>query len=77
MKEQLKKALAQVEAKEQAVAESLKPQTVEQVDELERKMKDALQELQQRREELKRKADQAPPKGDQGPKKGDHGPKKG
>jgi hypothetical protein len=62
LKEELKKQLSAVEEKQKAVEEGLRPQTVEQIDELERKMQDALKELQQRREELKQKEDKGPKK---------------
>ena len=60
MKEQLKIQLAQIEHEQQAAEQRLKPQTVETIDELERKLQDALTELQQQREELKRKGGTGP-----------------
>jgi hypothetical protein len=56
LKEQLRQALAQVEAQERAVEESLRPQSVAEVEQLEQKMKAALEELRVRKEELQKKA---------------------
>jgi DNA anti-recombination protein RmuC len=55
LKAQLKAALADVESQERIVNESLEPQTVEQVEELERELEKALDELARRRDELGRK----------------------
>jgi hypothetical protein len=56
LKLQLRDALARVESEEKSVAESLKPQTVEQVDQLEKQLQAALDELRGRRDELARRA---------------------
>ena len=52
LKEQLREQLARLEAAEQSAAEQMKPQTVEQIDALEQKLKDGLEELATRRKEL-------------------------
>lgn len=57
LKAQLRSALARVEAAEQRVGETLKPQTLDEVSQLETKLKEALEELQKRRAEL----EQQPP----------------
>jgi hypothetical protein len=56
LKAQLRQSLAQVEAQEQAMAESMKPQTVEEADMLEQKLTEALDELRQHKEELRRRS---------------------
>jgi hypothetical protein len=56
LKTQLRQSLAQVEAQEQLMAESMKPQTVEEVDMLEQKLTEALHELRHHKEELRRRA---------------------
>jgi translation elongation factor EF-Tu-like GTPase len=56
LKAQLRQSLAQVEAQEQAIAESMKPQTVEESDMLEQKLTEALDELRQHKEELRRRS---------------------
>ena len=53
--EQRKQALANLEKQEQAVNESLKPQTVAEADELHQKLQGALEELKAHRETLARK----------------------
>ena len=55
VKEQLRRALAEVEAREKATAERMQPQTVEEVEQLEEKLTEALDELRQRKKELKSK----------------------
>lgn len=55
MKEQLKQQLAEVEKQEKATEESLRPQSVTQVDELQKKLEAALEELKSRRAELEQK----------------------
>jgi hypothetical protein len=52
LKEQLKQQLADVEKQQQATEDSLRPNTVAQVDELQKKLQDALEELKARRAEL-------------------------
>ena len=55
LKEQLKFALEAAEAQEKAAAESLKPQTVADVEMLEKKLTEALDELRARKAELQKK----------------------
>ncbi|MBV8827824.1 MAG: hypothetical protein JO108_01200 [Acidobacteriaceae bacterium] len=55
LKTQLKQQLALIEAQEKAAEESLKPQSVEEVDALEKQLTDALEELKLRRTELQNK----------------------
>ncbi len=55
LKQQLNKALADLEVTERALEESMRPQTVEQVEELEQKLADALEELKKRKGELQKK----------------------
>ena len=55
LKDQLKVALAAEEAREKACEESQKPQTVSEVDDLEEKLKGALQELSLRKTQLQQK----------------------
>ncbi|HET9235259.1 MAG TPA: hypothetical protein VFP10_14080 [Candidatus Eisenbacteria bacterium] len=52
LKEQLQTALKQVEAQEKVAAEGMRPQTLEQVNELEQKLTKALEELRARKTEL-------------------------
>jgi hypothetical protein len=52
LKEQLKQQLAEVEKQQAAAEADLQPQTVEDVDTLTKKLKDALDELKARRAEL-------------------------
>ena len=56
LKEELKQQLAEVEKQHAEASASLLPQTVEQVDELTKKLQDALEELKSRRAELAKKA---------------------
>jgi hypothetical protein len=49
---ELERALQEVEAHEQALDEQLRPKTVEQVDELQRQLEGALEDLRRRRAEL-------------------------
>ena len=58
LKEQLKRQLAAIEKQEQAAEEALKPQTVSQVDQLMKKLQEAMDELKTRRAELARKEEQ-------------------
>jgi hypothetical protein len=60
LKEQLKQQLAAVEKQHGAAEESLRPQTVAQVDDLQKKLEAALEELKARRTELQPK-DKKPP----------------
>jgi hypothetical protein len=60
LKEQLKKQLADVEKQHSTTEESLRPQTVAQVDQLQSKLEAALEELKARRTELQQK-DKKPP----------------
>jgi hypothetical protein len=52
LKEQLKRSLANVEAQELALAERLRPQTLEEVQQLEVKLTAGLEELRMRKAEL-------------------------
>ena len=52
LKDQLQRALADVEEREQALGEALKPTTLEEVTALETKLEEALQELRARKSEL-------------------------
>lgn len=52
LKEQLRAQLAQVEKMEAAQAEALQPQSIEELDELEAKLDEAMQALKARRAEL-------------------------
>jgi peptidoglycan hydrolase CwlO-like protein len=53
MKAELKRALEEVEHHEQSLSEKLQPQTVDQVEELQGKLREALEELDRRKAELK------------------------
>ena len=55
IRERIKAELAAAQAAEEAAAEAMKPQTLEQVDLLEGKLKEALTYLGRRREELSKK----------------------
>jgi len=55
LKDQLKQQLADVEKQYSAAEESLRPQTVAQVDALQKKLEAALEELKTRRTELEQK----------------------
>jgi hypothetical protein len=52
LKEQLRQHLAAVEEQEKTVGESLKPQTIAEVDDLQAKLQGAMDELKARRAEL-------------------------
>ena len=52
LKEALRSRLEELEAHEQRLKERMQPQTLEEVDQLEKKMTEALEELRRRREEL-------------------------
>ncbi|WP_125484011.1 hypothetical protein [Edaphobacter aggregans] len=54
LKAQLKQQLAAVEEQEKSVGESLKPQTVAEVDDLQAKLQGAIEELKARRAELEK-----------------------
>ncbi len=54
IRERMKAELAAAQAAEEAAAEAMRPQTLEQVELLEGKLKEALAELGKRREELKK-----------------------
>ena len=68
MKEQLTQQLAEVEKQEKATEESLRPQSVAQVDELQKKLEAALEELKSRRAELEQKEKDQQEQKDQPPK---------
>jgi hypothetical protein len=55
LKAQLQRALKQVEAKEEAVAKKMQPRTQEQIELLEAKLRDALEELARQKKELSAK----------------------
>lgn len=55
LKEELRQALAEVEAQERVMEESMRPQTLEEADELERKLNAALDDLRAQKEELRRR----------------------
>lgn len=55
LKEQLKQQLAEVEQQHSAAEEGLRPQTIAQVDELQKKLESALEELKARRTELEQR----------------------
>lgn len=52
LKEQLKQQLAAIEEQEKANEESMKPQSVAEVDDLQHKLQGAMEELKSRRAEL-------------------------
>jgi DNA repair exonuclease SbcCD ATPase subunit len=54
LKAQLRQALKDVEQQETLLAETLKPQTLAEVDNAEKKLKEALEELSRRRAELQK-----------------------
>jgi hypothetical protein len=56
LKEELRAALERVEAEEQRVAEQMKPQSLEEVQQLEEKLTEALAELKKRRKELEKRS---------------------
>jgi hypothetical protein len=53
LRQELEEALAAVEIRERVLAEAMQPRTLADVEELERKLTDALQELQARKAKLK------------------------
>jgi hypothetical protein len=55
LKNELRAALARVEAEEVRLAEQMQPQTLDDVARLESKLSEALEDLQRRREELERR----------------------
>ena len=55
IKERLQAELAAAKAADEVMAEMMRPQTIEQVDLLEAKLKEALEDLGKRREELRKK----------------------
>ena len=70
LKAQLQRALKQVEAREQAVAKKLQPQTVEQIEMLEAKLREALDDLARQKKELPAKEKKDKPGGEtKSPKK--------
>lgn len=52
LKAQLQRALKQVEAREEAVAKKMQPTTLEQIELLEAKLREALEELTRQKKEL-------------------------
>ena len=52
LKAQLQRALKQVEAKEEAVAKRMQPRTAEEIEMLEAKLREALEELARQKKEL-------------------------
>jgi len=56
LRQQLKQALQQVEQQERALDESMQPQTIDEVDQLEAKLQAALEELRARRETLQKRS---------------------
>ncbi len=55
IKERMKAEMAAAQAMEETMAEAMRPQTLEQVDLLEGKLKEALEDLSKRRDELRKK----------------------
>jgi hypothetical protein len=55
LKQQLQQALAQVEEQERALEASYRPQTLAEAEELEARLREALEELQQHKEDLKQR----------------------
>jgi hypothetical protein len=55
LKEQLRQGLKQVEEAEKALTEAVKPQSLDQIADLEKRMASALEELKARRDELSKK----------------------
>jgi hypothetical protein len=53
LKAQLREALREVETAEQVLAERMSPQSVEEVEALEKKLQDALEDLRARKEQLR------------------------
>ena len=56
-KQQLRQALAQVEAQERVQSEAMRPQTLEEATALEEKLEEALEEVRERKEELQEGAE--------------------
>ena len=56
LKEELRTTLQRMEAHEKAVQERQKPQSIEQIDEAEKKLSEAFEELKQRRAELQKRS---------------------
>jgi hypothetical protein len=52
LKAQLTQALSEVERAEQVLADSMRPQSIDEIEALEDKLEDALSELKQRKEQL-------------------------
>ena len=52
LKAQLTQALSEVERAEEVLAESMRPQSIDEIETLEHKLEDALSELKQRKEQL-------------------------
>jgi hypothetical protein len=52
LKAQLTQALSEVERAEEALADSMRPQSIDEIEVLEDKLEDALSELKQRKEQL-------------------------
>ncbi|HUK34883.1 MAG TPA: hypothetical protein VLV86_13260 [Vicinamibacterales bacterium] len=57
MKAQLQKTLKQVEARQEALEKKMQPQTVEQIELLEAKLREALDELARQKKALPAKGD--------------------
>jgi hypothetical protein len=55
LKDELRATLQRVEAQEKNLSQHQQPQTLGQVDEIERKLTEALEELRQRRAELQKR----------------------
>src|SRR5205807_10658985 len=55
LKAQLQQAIADIEQQEQSMAESMQPQTIAEVNDLEAKLQGSLEELKKRRAELEQK----------------------
>lgn len=55
MKAQLREAIAQIENQEKVVSELAQPQSIAEIEELQSKLKEALDELEHRKSELKKK----------------------
>jgi len=54
LKSQLREAIAQIEKQEKLVSESAQPQSVAEIEQLQGKLKEALDELERRKSELKK-----------------------
>jgi len=57
VKAQLQQELAAIETQEKAMADALRPQTAEDVEELQGKLRDAIAELDKQKQELQKKSD--------------------